>query len=163
MKIWLLLFVLGALSYFISSFGRYGNGSKNPQIEALGCLGLIVCIVVTFLLTGWKGGIEVLIVLFFWAYIVENFCFHLRPIGKHTPWISTLSLLYPMSSSFYVVLFTPANILIVIGHGLAQLGYLLFIAGILTGKFMVFRLGNRRQVLTAAVILFLLGAVLVNI
>ena len=48
-KIWWTFFILGALSYFISSFGHHGRGTRSPQIEAIGGLGLIIFVVLTFI------------------------------------------------------------------------------------------------------------------
>lgn len=70
--LWWMFFVLGALSYFISSFGHHGRGTISPQIEAIGGLGLIVFTVLAFLFSGWRGGIGIILVLFLWAILAET-------------------------------------------------------------------------------------------
>lgn len=81
----------------------------------------------------------------------------------HFPWISTISLLYPISATIYIATRTPASIITTIGYGLTNLGYLLFVAGIFVGKFRIFKLRKRGQVFAAAFILFLIGILLTNI
>lgn len=56
------------------------------------------------------------------------------------PWVSALSLLYPISATIYIAESTPAPPVMITGYGLANLGYLLFAAGIFTGTFGVFGL-----------------------
>lgn len=82
---------------------------------------------------------------------------------SHFPWISTISLMYPISATIYIATQTPANTKTIIGYALANLGYLLFGAGILAGKFQIFRLKNRWQVFITAFLLFLIGTLLINI
>jgi len=50
-----------------------------------------------------------------------------------------------------------------VGYGLANLAYLLFVVGILAGKFGVFGLRKRWHVLMVAAICFCLGTFLSNI
>jgi len=79
------------------------------------------------------------------------------------PWASTLSLLYPVSATIYIATRTPASSSMVAGYGLANLGYLLFGAGILSGKFGIFGLTKRWQVLALALVFFVLGTFLSNV
>lgn len=80
------------------------------------------------------------------------------------PWLSTITLLYPVGAAVYIsTVAQPLNCAIVIGYGLAQLGYLLFAAGIFFGTFRALGLLNRWQVFGVAVLSFVLGTVLSNI
>jgi len=79
------------------------------------------------------------------------------------PWVSALSLLYPVFATLYISTGTPANIYMIIGYGLANLGYVMFAGGIFGGTYLVFRLTKRRQVFVGAVIAFLVGTLLSNI
>jgi hypothetical protein len=79
------------------------------------------------------------------------------------PWPSALGLLFPVSATTYIATVTPAPPAMVMGYGLANLGYLLFGAGIWAGSFRIFGLRKRWQVLTLAVASFLLGTALVKI
>jgi hypothetical protein len=83
--------------------------------------------------------------------------------GGSFPWLSALSLLYPISAMIYIATSTPAPIVTILGYGLAQLGYLFFAATLISGKFGVFGLKNRWQVLIAGVISLCLGISLSNI
>ena len=74
--------------------------------------------------------------------------------------LSTLALLYPVSAAIYMVVSTPASPLTAAGYGLANLGYLLFGAGIWAGSFRIFGLKKRWQVVAAAVTAFIGGTVL---
>lgn len=69
---WWLFFILGALSYFISSFGHHSRGLKSSQIEAIGSFGLVAFVVLSFIFSGWKGGLAIIIALFLWAVITER-------------------------------------------------------------------------------------------
>lgn len=79
------------------------------------------------------------------------------------PWISAISLLYPVGASFYISTRTPASFLMVISYGLANLGYVMFAAGIFAGTYRIFGLTKRWKVLVIAIIAFLVGTVLSNI
>lgn len=79
------------------------------------------------------------------------------------PWISALSLLYPISATIRIATSTPAPPIMIAGYGLANLGYLLFAAGIFTGTFGVFGLKRRWQVLALAAICFAIGTLLSSI
>ncbi len=79
------------------------------------------------------------------------------------PWISALSLLYPIIATIYIATGTPAPPIMIAGYGLANLGYLLFAAGIFTGTFGVFGLKRRWQVLALAAICFAIGTLLTNL
>lgn len=77
------------------------------------------------------------------------------------PWPSALALLYPIIATIYLAS-TPAPLVACIGYGLANLGYVLFAAGVISGKFRIFRLGKRWQVFVFALGCFILGTVLSN-
>lgn len=78
------------------------------------------------------------------------------------PWISALTLVYPVSATIYIATGTPAPPVMIAGYGLANLGYLLCAAGIFTGTFLVFGLKKRWQVLVLAGICFVVGTLLTN-
>jgi hypothetical protein len=79
------------------------------------------------------------------------------------PWPSTIALLYPVGATIYIATGAPASPAMVIGYGIANLGYLLFAAGIFGATFRILGLGNRWQVFGAAFVSFVLGTVLSNI
>lgn len=87
----------------------------------------------------------------------------MRIAGVGFPWTSTLALLYPIGATIYIATWTPAGPTMVVGYGLANLGYLLFAAGIWPGSFRVLGLRNRWQVLASAVAAFVAGTVLSNV
>lgn len=70
--IWWVFFVLGALSYFISSFGHHGRGKRSPKIEAIGGFGLIVFVILAFIFSGWKGSVGIIVALFLWVVVAER-------------------------------------------------------------------------------------------
>lgn len=79
------------------------------------------------------------------------------------PWISALSLLYPISATIYIAKSTPAPPIMIAGYGLGNLGYLLFAAGIFSGTFSAFGLKRRWQVLALAAICLAIGTLLSSI
>lgn len=79
------------------------------------------------------------------------------------PWISAVSLLYPIRAVVYIATQTPASLPMIVGYGLANLGYLLMGAGILKGTFRIFGLKKRWHVFLAGAIVFLIGTLLSNI
>lgn len=79
------------------------------------------------------------------------------------PWVSTISLLYPVRAGIYIATQTPASVAMVVGYCLANLGYLLIGAGIIKGTFRILGLKKRRQVLVAGFLAFLVGTFLSNI
>jgi len=83
--------------------------------------------------------------------------------GTGFPWPSALALLYPVTATIYIATWTPAGPAMVVGYGLANLGYLLFGAGIWAGTFRILGLRKRWQVLASAVVSFVLGTVLSNV
>ncbi|MGB2944689.1 MAG: hypothetical protein WBB80_06305 [Nitrospira sp.] len=84
-------------------------------------------------------------------------------LGGSFPWPSALGLLYPITAIVYVGTATPAGAALVVGYGIANLGYLLFVAGVFGGTFQILGLNNRWQVFAAAVAAFLLGTLLSNV
>ncbi len=79
------------------------------------------------------------------------------------PWMSAISLFYPVLATFYISTRTPASLPIVIGYGLANLGYMMFAAGIFAGTFRIFGLTKRWQVFVSAIVAFLVGTILSNV
>ena len=68
------------------------------------------------------------------------------------PWASTVALLYPIMAAAYIASYRPPPpLLAVVGYGLANLSYLLFIAGVFAGHFRIFHLQKRLHVFLAAV------------
>lgn len=76
---------------------------------------------------------------------------------------SALALLYPVGAVLYMFFATPAGVIVSIGYGLANLGYVLLVAGIATGTFAVLGLSNRWHVLGLAAVSWLAGTLLVNV
>ena len=79
------------------------------------------------------------------------------------PWMSAISLLYPVGAVLYISTRTPASFLMVIGYGLTNLGYVMLGAGIFAGTYRIFGLTKRWKVLVGAIIALLVGIVLSNI
>jgi hypothetical protein len=79
------------------------------------------------------------------------------------PWISAIFLLYPIGAAVYIATQTPARAPMIVGYGIANLGYLLVGAGIVKGTYRIFGLKKRWQVLLAGVIASLIGTFLSNI
>jgi hypothetical protein len=79
------------------------------------------------------------------------------------PWVSAISLLYPLGAGVYIATRTPASTPMIVGYCLANLGYLLIGAGIIKGTFRIFGLKKRWHVLAAGAIAFLIGTLLSNI
>ena len=99
-----------------------------------------------------KSGLEI-------AHILDVEIEKNNRIG-HFPWISTVSLLYPIGAIVYIATQTPASIITIISYGLANLGYLLLAAGIFAGKFSIFKLRRRWQVFVAALTFLVIGIIL---
>ena len=87
--------------------------------------------------------------------------------GQHTkraafPWISTALLILPIWAIFATsgrgASFVPA-----VGYGLANLGYLLFVVGIATGRFGILGLQNRKATIIMAAAVWLAGVFLSNL
>ena len=74
---------------------------------------------------------------------------------------STISLLYPIVAMIYIAT-KIAEVPVIFGYGLFQLGFVMFFAGVYKGTFLVFNLDKRRQVLSVAIILIASGFVLFN-
>ena len=79
------------------------------------------------------------------------------------PWISAISLLYPIGAAVYIATQTPAKPSMIVGYGLANLGYLLIGAGIVKGTFEILRLKKRWHALVAGAMAFSIGTCLSNI
>lgn len=78
------------------------------------------------------------------------------------PWISSLTMLYPIAA-MVTVANQGAPILPTLGYGFANLGYLLFGAGILAGSFRVLGFRYRIPTIIAAVAIWIVGTVLSNL
>lgn len=76
---------------------------------------------------------------------------------------SAVALLYPVVATIYIATTTSAGTTMVIGYGIANLGYLLFAAGVFGGSFRILGLRNRWQVFGAAVVSLVVGTVLSNV
>jgi len=83
--------------------------------------------------------------------------------GSAFPWISAISLLYPIGAGVYISTQTPAKTPMIVGYCLTNLGYLLVGSGIIKGTFRIFGLKKRWQVLVAGALAFLAGTFLSNI
>lgn len=83
--------------------------------------------------------------------------------GAGFPWPSALALLYPIAAVSYMAMATPAKPTMVMGYGFANLGYLLFAAGVWPGRFRILGLSTRRRVLGVALLSIVAGVVLSNI
>lgn len=84
-------------------------------------------------------------------------------ITEKFPWVSTVALLSPIAATSYMASQTPATPLMTVGYGIANLGYLLFAAGMIQGTFLIFRLRKRWHVLSVALTAFIFGTILVNV
>ncbi len=82
--------------------------------------------------------------------------------GSAFPWISAISLLYPIGAGVYISTLTPARTPMIEGYCLANLGYLLVGSGIIKGTFNIFGLKKRWQVFVAGALVFLVGTFLSN-
>ena len=78
------------------------------------------------------------------------------------PVASALSLLYPLAAAIYIAQ-TPASGAQVTGYILANLSYVLFVAGLIKGTFWVFGLKKRMHVLGCGAIIFVIGMALSNV
>jgi hypothetical protein len=78
------------------------------------------------------------------------------------PWLSMISLLYPLGAAIYMVTQTPTRPTMIVGYGLVNLGFLFFGAGILKGTFRVLGLTKRWHVLAGGAIALLIGTFLLN-
>ncbi len=84
-------------------------------------------------------------------------------LGVTLPPLSYVALLHPVFAMLYAWISTPPSLLIVFGYGLANLGYVLFAAGIFAGTFLALGLKKRWQVFAAGIVAWLLGAFLMNL
>jgi len=78
------------------------------------------------------------------------------------PWLSSLAMLYPIAAML-IIANQGASTLPTLGYGFANLGYLLFGAGILTGSFRALGFRYRIPTLIAAVVVWLVGMVMSNV
>jgi hypothetical protein len=83
--------------------------------------------------------------------------------GSIFPWVSAISLLYPIGAGIYIGTQAPASTPMMVGYCLANLGYLLIGTGIIKGTFRIFGLNKRWHVLAAGATAFLIGTLLSNI
>ena len=75
---------------------------------------------------------------------------------------SSLALLYPLAALIWA-LSRDVPALPAFGYGVANLGYVLLIAGLVAGSFRVFGLLGRAKVIGAAVFVWIVGTVLSNL
>ena len=87
--------------------------------------------------------------------------------GTGFPWPSGFAVLYPVGAAISIAMAKPevrtatmARPALVAGYGLANLGYLLFVAGVWPGTFRVLGLKKRWQVFASAVLSLAVGTVL---
>ncbi len=78
------------------------------------------------------------------------------------PWVSWLAMLYPIHA-MVTIANMGAPILPTLGYGFANLGYLLFGAGLLVGNFRALGFRYRGQSLIAAIAVWIVGTVLSNL
>jgi len=81
--------------------------------------------------------------------------------SKGFPYLSFLALGYPVAAMLSMSEST-APVVIVLGYGLANLGYLLLAAGVVAGQFRAFGLEKRVPTIIAAVVFWVVGVVLSN-
>lgn len=81
--------------------------------------------------------------------------------SKGFPYISFLALAYPIAAMLSMSEAT-TPVVIVLGYGFANLGYLLFAAGIVAGQFRAFSLERRVPTILAALVAWVVGVVLSN-
>jgi hypothetical protein len=78
------------------------------------------------------------------------------------PYISFLALLYPVAAMLSLSS-TPFSVVEILGHGFANLGYLLLAAGIFAGQFRAFALDGRFVTMMTAAVSWIIGVMLTNI
>lgn len=78
------------------------------------------------------------------------------------PWLSSLAMLYPIAAMVTIAA-RGAPVLPTLGYGFANLGYLLFGAGIVAGSFRALGFRYRIPTLIAAVAVWVVGTVLSNL
>ncbi|MGD9617447.1 MAG: hypothetical protein AB7H90_20305 [Alphaproteobacteria bacterium] len=88
-----------------------------------------------------------------------------REIPRSTfPWPSAVALLYPIIAMLYIASYVPTPpFAMIIGYGLANLGYMLVVAGIIVGHFRIFHLERRLHVILAGAAFYVLGTFLTNV
>ena len=82
-------------------------------------------------------------------------------IRRSFPWLSTVSLAYPLLAYWEARSYSRQP-MEAIGSGVTNLGYLLVVAGVFAGSFKAFRLSSRARVFIAAAIAWVLGVYLTN-
>ena len=78
------------------------------------------------------------------------------------PWISALSLLYPISAMKSMGSESGSTVQI-LGYGVANLGYLMMAAAIITGSFRILGLEYRIQTLIGALVAIVAGLLITNV
>lgn len=96
------------------------------------------------------------------AYDQPKMCEFMGIKASAFPWVSAISLLYPIGAGAYIATKTPANTAMIVGYCLANFGYLLIGAGIIKGTFQILGLKKRWHVLAVGALSFLLGTFLTN-
>ncbi len=59
--IWWALFIPTVISFSAYQLGRTGSGSLKNQLQTIGGLLTLVLIVLTFVFSGWQGGVATMI------------------------------------------------------------------------------------------------------
>ena len=59
--LWWGLFIGASVSFIAYQLGRVGNGLWKKQLQGFGGLLAILFLILSFVFTGWKGGLSVLI------------------------------------------------------------------------------------------------------
>ena len=91
---------------------------------------------------------------------IELYCG--RREKEHFPWFSWLAMLYPIMAILWCSL-NGIPLLITLGYGFANLGYLLLISGVLAGSFRALGFRYRKPTIIAAIIFWLYGTILSNL
>jgi hypothetical protein len=76
-------------------------------------------------------------------------------------YLSTYSLAYPILAMIYIRTHT-TDTNIIVGYGLAQLGYLLIASSIFKGTFLVFNIDGRFKTIFFGICFLLIGTALIN-
>ena len=81
--------------------------------------------------------------------------------GMKKIYSSTISLLYPIVAMIYIAT-KIAEVPVIFGYGLFQLGFVMFFAGVYKGTFLVFNLDKRLQVFVSAIVCVGMGFMFIN-
>lgn len=82
--------------------------------------------------------------------------------NSSTPWLSFIAMLYPILAMLRIAS-QGAPLLLTLGYGLSNLGYLLLTAGILAGSFKFLGFKYRWPTIIAAIFAWIIGLILSNL